>query len=190
LPSQSRQLALARRLHDGLAQELIALGYELDLVIGEASLAPSIRGELREIRLKLSEISRTFRDEIYLLRTLTRSSLIAEILLLHPNSEKSIDLSYPFQSDEVESALNSALLELARNAAKYATGFEISHRNEKDSLTIEISDQGSGGAITKNGAFGLRGVLEYLELINGQLTSRSDAHGSRYSIHLPVKGEQ
>ncbi|NDA40575.1 MAG: hypothetical protein EBX88_03975, partial [Actinobacteria bacterium] len=61
---ENNRLELARRLHDGPAQKLIALGYRLDSLIGESGLAAKYRGELREIRLDLIELTEDLRDEL------------------------------------------------------------------------------------------------------------------------------
>ena len=65
----SERTRLARELHDGLAQELAAFGYQLDQVIGDENLGNSNRSTLRELRLSLSSVINQVRDEIYELRS-------------------------------------------------------------------------------------------------------------------------
>jgi len=73
------RLSLARRLHETLAQNLAVIGYDLDALIGDETLNPSQRADLRSIRLQVMEVTKSFRDEIYRARTLTRSDVASEI---------------------------------------------------------------------------------------------------------------
>ena len=65
---KSERTRLARELHDGLAQELSAFGYQLDQVIGDHKLDNKNRGLLRQLRFSLSGIINQVRNEIYELR--------------------------------------------------------------------------------------------------------------------------
>ncbi|NBY82967.1 MAG: histidine kinase, partial [Actinobacteria bacterium] len=46
----SERSRLARELHDGLAQELAAVGYQLDQVVGDPALDNKNRRIIRDIR--------------------------------------------------------------------------------------------------------------------------------------------
>jgi signal transduction histidine kinase len=59
---------LAREIHDGVAQELAGLGYRLDDLATASGLAPHERGEVRQIRLALSEALHRLRRSIFDLR--------------------------------------------------------------------------------------------------------------------------
>ena len=59
---------LARELHDGLAQELAAIGYKLDSVIGKENLEQSARSDLRKLRSTITALIEQVRNEIYELR--------------------------------------------------------------------------------------------------------------------------
>jgi signal transduction histidine kinase len=65
----SERSRLARELHDGLAQELAAVGYQLDQVIGDLKLDNRNRRVIREIRLSLSGLINQVRNEIFDLRS-------------------------------------------------------------------------------------------------------------------------
>ena len=65
----SERSRLARELHDGLAQELASVGYQLDEVIGDIKLDNQNRRNIREIRLKLSAMVNQVRNEIFDLRS-------------------------------------------------------------------------------------------------------------------------
>jgi NarL family two-component system sensor histidine kinase LiaS len=59
---------LARELHDGLAQELVAIGYKLDSVIGRETLDQNSRTELRRLRSTITAVIDQVRNEIFELR--------------------------------------------------------------------------------------------------------------------------
>ena len=90
----SERSRLARELHDGLAQELASVGYQLDEVIGDIKLDNQNRRNIREIRLKLSAMVNQVRNEIFDLRSDLSSpanQLIQEqIASLLANSETTI----------------------------------------------------------------------------------------------------
>jgi len=70
---------LARELHDGLAQELAAVGYQLDQVVGDPSLDNNNRRVIREIRSTLSGVIKQVRDEIFELRNDSSKSSTLQI---------------------------------------------------------------------------------------------------------------
>ena len=51
--SDPARLELARDLHDGIAQDLVALGYELDLLLGATESTVESRREIRGLRFKV-----------------------------------------------------------------------------------------------------------------------------------------
>ena len=57
--SNSARIELARDLHDGIAQDLVALGYELDLLLGATESTVESRREIRGLRFKVDELIKT-----------------------------------------------------------------------------------------------------------------------------------
>ena len=119
---ENNRLELARRLHDGPAQKLIALGYRLDSLIGESGLAAKYRGELREIRLDLIELTEDLRDELYLISLRNLASLRVELPEILTDFEINLVLPTREERPELENSLATLVLEIARNAAKHSTG--------------------------------------------------------------------
>ena len=62
------RIAIAQEIHDGIAQDLIALGYQIDLVLAEPDTPSSVRHEMRSIRHNLSNLIVKVRNEILNLR--------------------------------------------------------------------------------------------------------------------------
>ena len=188
LPKTQDRLEIARRLHDGLAQDLAALGYNLDAVIADTELSRSHRLELRRLRFEISRIIDEFRDEIFILRISTRSELQEEIRSILSGWRVSLDLSYPPLRPEMEHALGQTLLEIARNAARHSEGeqFEITTAIRQESFMLIATDNGAGGASMRDRSFGLSSITEYLSTIDARVSCQSDSSGTSYEIEAPL----
>ena len=188
LPKQSERVELARRLHDGLAQELVALGYNLDALIGDGRLAPDLRTDLRRIRLQLITINAGFRDEIFLLRKRRLNDLLDEVSPLFAGADLEIGLPAQRLGPDIEDALFHSLLEIARNSAQHSgcTRFSITTSQSASGITIEASDNGNGRISHRERSFGLASISEPLAAVGAELSCDSDASGTRYRIDLKL----
>lgn len=181
----SERLALARRLHDGPAQRLVALGFELDALIADKEVAPHIRSRIRELRLEISSISSSFRDEIYLLRQITFPKLVGLIQGILPTTKLDISLPQSIFSGETEDKLSSAIIEIARNTARHstATRFEITFKiSEKVEISITTDSQSQ--IAPKERSFGLKMIAEVIALAGGEIIWLTSASGSEFRITL------
>lgn len=189
MPKSSERLDLARRLHDGLAQELAALGYAIDALIGDPSLANEHRSELRSLRLRLIDINANFRDEIYLLRHLTFAALKSALAELFPVAELQIDLPIGQLDATVEDAISRALLEIGRNSAQHSgcSKFSIVSQEIDELLEIIAADDGSGSVSIRERSFGLASISEHLAKIGAIVEATTGQDGTRYVIRISVK---
>ena len=80
------RLRLARELHDGIAQDLVGLGYSLDLILADPAIDKSSRAAIRKSRLDIDALIYKVRREILTLRRdsvarfdLALASLVHEI---------------------------------------------------------------------------------------------------------------
>ena len=185
-PDRSERVELARRLHDGLAQELIALGYALDGLIGRGDVDAQLRSELRQLRLKMIDLTTSFRDEIYLLRRLTFTQLEEAISELFPKPKLSLP-KIPLP-DEVEDSLARAILEMARNSARHSGSydFSVTHQVLENRLEILVGDNGRGKISLKERSFGLASIQELLDRASADFSLESDRNGNRYRIGLSL----
>ena len=62
----STRIELARDLHDSLAQDLVAIGFKLDLLVAELPL--EFRAETRAIRFAINDAIKKVRLELFALR--------------------------------------------------------------------------------------------------------------------------
>lgn len=62
------RLRIARELHDGIAQDLVGLGYQLDLIMADSKLSELSRNQVRASRLHVDSLIIKVRNEILELR--------------------------------------------------------------------------------------------------------------------------
>ena len=80
----STRVELARDLHDSLAQDLVAIGYQIDLLIND--LPARYRANAREIREAVTAATKSVRRELFSLREIAsdyQSELINRAAPLH-----------------------------------------------------------------------------------------------------------
>lgn len=194
--STSARIELARDLHDGIAQDLVALGYELDLLLGATESTVDSRREIRSLRFKVDDLISKVRREMYALRDLKVTSfqdelkeLIAEICgdleVTQTISQFSIPSSY-------QSELKMIASELLRNARVHsgASHIEVLLKGVENRTYLEVSDNGVGGAQVDTsrsgrlGRLGLVGVKERVEQLHGQMQIISSENGTCIKVVL------
>ena len=153
-----RRVVLAQELHDGIAQDLVGLGFSIDSLIS-TSHDQTAKESLRQLRFLITELIDKVRLEIHQLRSATD--------LISKTEEK--DFSYE---------LLRVLSEILRNVDEHA---HASH------LSIQITDNGIGGAQSKEGSFGLAGIRERIASIGGDIRIDSGQQGTKISIELPLE---
>lgn len=181
------RLELARRLHDGPAQQLVALGLAIDDLVADPQISPSTRSALRNLRLSVIDTSKSLRSEIYSLRSLTVADLKNEI-------EKrlqgiAVELSWPeIQLDsKIEDALIRSLLEIVRNCQKHskARSFKIEVISNNFGIEVIASDNGTGQIPNQNRSLGLKSITEPINEIGGKVILETSGVGSTYRMEIP-----
>ena len=152
-----RRVTLAQELHDGIAQDLVGLGYSIDSLIASTKDLKS-KDSLRAVRFTITELIEKVRQEIHQLRS--ASDLLSE------NTHNDLH----FELQRVTS-------EILRN---------ISEHSGASHLTLEISDNGVGGAHKKEGSFGLIGIQERITRLNGDIHIDSSQQGTKIRIEIPL----
>jgi signal transduction histidine kinase len=154
-----RRVILAQELHDGIAQDLVGLGFSIDSLIAATS-DQTTRESLRHLRFSITELINKVRLEIHELRS--ASDLISET--------EGADFNYE---------LLRVLSEILRN---------VSVHSQATLLSIQITDNGIGGAHSKEGSFGLVGIQERITQLNGDIRIDSNQLGTTINIELPLEG--
>ena len=153
----NERVTLAQELHDGIAQDLVVLGFSIDQAISECH-DPDLKNSLRQIRFTTTALIEKVRAEMHQLRG-----------------------AQPLQgSDEPLDTMHETLRivqELLRNIEKHSGAHKVQ---------IEIQDDGSGGVGPKEGSFGLRGIQERVEKLNGEISIDSNSQGTTIGVTIPL----
>lgn len=185
---------LARELHDGIAQDLVGVGYSLDLLLANPEATVESRSQLRTLRFTVTELIDKVRREIYFLRQPFYQSLSQSIRLdaqaLLPELNLTLDI------DDAPLILDSDLLyevqrmtqEVLRNIAEHAQAenVTISLHSRQDEVELLITDDGVGGAAESPTQYGLQGIRDRAMALNGSVEIQSDANGTKVSLRVPL----
>ena len=181
---------IARELHDGIAQDLIALGYSIDLILATPQAPLDIRLQLRTLRFDVDSLVSKVRREIFELRDLTSGHIASDLekLAVSICGERlgSMDLNDFDVSDQVRHLITNIASELLRNSIYHSgcTRVDVSLSKVDDQILLGISDNGCGGAQISSQRFGLQGIYERLEQVNGTLHLSSNSNGTSAQVRL------
>lgn len=184
----TERLELARRLHDGPAQKMIALGYRLDALIGEPDLNNDFRRELREIRLNLIELTENLRDELFLLSNMDLHLAQSELQQLLPDFLIEFEVDSSVDLTPMENSIAHLILEIARNTSKYSSGdqFWVRIHLDNGALLIRIGDNGAGQISIRERSLGLKLINSQVQALSGSIEMHSGDLGNEYLIEIPL----
>ena len=156
--SLTQRVKLAQELHDGIAQDLVGLGYGLDsLLFLEAD--ETKRAALRSVRFDINTLIEKIRNEILELRTVHNEQ---ELLGSQP------ELTYE---------LNKVFSEIINNVTAH------SHATRLD---VTFIDNGIGGATEVENHYGIPGISERIMALGGHVDIHSDFTGTNVAISLDL----
>ena len=153
----NERVRLAQELHDGIAQDLVGLGYSIDSMVAAIDTPTEIRAGLRSLRFSMSDLVEKVRAEIFALRT-------------------NADTRMSMHETSTNFELQRIFAELLRNAQEHS---------QATSLTVTVHDNGVGGAMEKIGHHGLAGISERVLDLDGGLTIESNETGTHVCITVP-----
>lgn len=173
--STPERLDVARELHDGIAQDLVALGYSLDLLLATDGLPQSARSSIRESRLQVDELMRKVRSEIFNLRSQSQQSISTQLQSLisqeYSEFELELDIEPASAPPEVGHEIIAIAREILRNVRLHsrATRIGITLYPVNNRIYLQICDNGIGGAIMKDGRWGMMGISERIAKLGGSI---------------------
>ena len=188
--STSGNIKIAQDLHDGIAQDLVALGYQLDLLISKDDSDPQIRIGLRTVRFGIDDLIAKVRREIFALRQGSHTSLAKRIarsgVEICGDRLDVCDLQDVYGALDLEEELFMIACELLRNAFKHsgASAIGITLSQNQNRLYLEVFDDGMGGAHVSDERFGLKGITEKVAAAKGVLRLISNEKGTRAQVTL------
>lgn len=159
----STRIDLARDLHDSLAQDLVAIGFQLDLFISQ--LPNKYQATGRDIRFGITEATKRVRKELFSLRD--KESEYQEQLKKRAGS---LSLTLIGDISKLSEPKKRIIDELVRNAASHSKGHLITVGVSEELITV--SDDGQG----------LFGVAETVAQLGGKLKVNSGIHGTQVEI--------
>ncbi|PAQ13002.1 sensor histidine kinase [Bacillus sp. FJAT-42315] len=199
---------LSREIHDGPAQMMANVLLRSDLIeklykerdIEEAfqelrSLKKMVRSALYEVRRIIYDLRPMALDDLGLIPTIKK--YLATIEEYIQSLSKSTQLHFVNIGGEkrlpakLEVALFRLIQESVQNALKHAEATEITVKLEinKQNVLVVVKDNGKGFDVTekKKGSFGIIGMKERLELLEGELSIQSKPNkGTVVMISIPI----
>jgi signal transduction histidine kinase len=185
---------IERDLHDGAQQRLVALALNLRMAeqrvgSGDPGASELVRqaGEEANLALKeLRDLARGIHPAI-----LTNRGLPAALDDLASRATVPVDVvASPDERlpDRVEAAAYFVVSECLANIGKHAeaTSATVAVRAEDGHLTVEVADDGRGGA-TLDGGSGMQGLMDRVGALSGTLAVESPpGDGTRVVARIPL----
>ena len=174
---------LERDLHDGAQQRLVSLGLRLRLL--QRALGPSAEGVASELDEAVAQVATTIAELRLLAHGIRPSSLDDGLAaaLAHLAQNTPLPLTLDIEGDDslpdaVTTTAYFVAAEAVTNAVRYAEADHIvvRLRREADDLTVQISDDGLGGARPRPGS-GLTGLDDRVSGAGGCLRLLSPPGG-------------
>ena len=183
---------LERDLHDGAQQRMVSLAMTLGLA--QQKLATNPEQGARLVAEAHEEAKRALQDLRDLARglhpaVLTDHGLEAALPALAARCPipTRVDVAVsPRPAAAIESAAYFVVAEALTNVARHsqATDVQVTARRDNDMLTLDIRDNGKGGAQAVPGG-GLAGLTDRVEALNGRLTV-SSPDGGPTVLHVEI----
>lgn len=195
---------LSREIHDGPAQMLANVMMRADLVelvqreqgpdaavVEIRSLKAMVRSALYEVRRIIYDLRPMALDDLGIIPTLKK--YLSTIEEYHKNVQIDFINLGPVKRlpNEMEVALFRLVQEALQNALKHAAAKQIQVKLSiaKEMVTVVIKDNGKGfdTSIKKEGSFGLMGMKERVDLLEGELSITSSPNaGTLVMIQVPL----
>lgn len=195
---------LSREIHDGPAQMLANVMMRADLVelvqrekgpeaaiVEIRSLKAMVRSALYEVRRIIYDLRPMALDDLGIIPTLKK--YLSTIEEYHKNVQIDFINLGPVKRlpNDLEVALFRLVQEALQNALKHAAAKQIQVKLSiaKEMVTVVIKDNGKGfdPAVKKEGSFGLMGMKERVDLLEGELSITSSLNaGTLVMIQVPL----
>jgi signal transduction histidine kinase len=190
---------LERNLHDGAQQRFVSLALSLRLARSRLdsddpkAAAKLLEAADRELQLGLGELrdlARGIHPAILSDRGL--DAAVASLAARAPFDVKVEAVPSVRLPEKVETAAYFVVSEALANAIKHAkaTRARVSVTRDNGALTVEVADDGVGGADPANGS-GLRGLLDRVSALEGRLDVDSrPGRGTTLRASIPCRGPE
>ncbi|CAM3569505.1 sensor histidine kinase [Smaragdicoccus niigatensis] len=196
--SDASRKRIERNIHDGAQQRLVALALDARLLesqiptLSGADAAAGVRQlaeGLKEALAELRDLARGLHPAV-----LSTDGLAPALQQLATRAKIPVVITVPKERfpEQIETTAYFVSAEALANIAKYAraTTATVTATRRDGHLSIEIVDDGVGGASASNGS-GLSGLADRVAAIGGRFTVDSpQSGGTRITADLPLNGWQ
>ncbi|TRZ84673.1 MAG: hypothetical protein D4R83_08170 [Streptomycetaceae bacterium] len=192
--ASTERIRLAQEIHDGIAQDLIGIGYSLDLMLAAPETSAQTRITIRTLRFEVTDLIDKVRREMYQLRTPLGSTLSQELTSLAENICGDIDLTLEINQSngefptDTEYEITRIASELLHNVSRHsrASAVDVSYYESEAMTSLVVSDNGIGVEDPEILRRGLAGVKERSANIGALFTISSSAQGTRAELCIPM----
>jgi signal transduction histidine kinase len=205
LATNEERQRLAREIHDGVAQELVIIGYGIDNALATLPEgAAETQSDLRSLREEITRVVTELRLSLFELRSQVDrhgnlTSAIADFArIVGASAGLRVHLSLDDSPGRLPSAIEAELLRIAQeaitNARKHAgaANLWVTCSVDPPNAHIEVSDDGQGIADQRvDGRYGLAIMAERAERIRGRLEIRPRRpNGTTVAVVLGPSGRR
>ncbi len=203
---EAERLQLSQELHDGPIQDLYGVALTLESIRGLidqedgleelASTSASVQSIIHTLRTICGELRPPVLTQFGLEKAI-RSHLM-KVQETHPELEITSELMQDNRqlSERVRLALYRVYQNSISNVIRHAQAkhIHVEFFFDKDHVSLQLQDDGRGFVVPKrrvelvrSGHFGLAGIAERTEALNGQLTIKSEpGSGTKIRVELPI----
>ena len=184
---------IALELHDGIAQDLVGVGYALDILLAQEDPDAETRASLRKLRFTVAELVEKVRKEIYSLRDeidlnlADRLRSVAEQICTSHEIHYSLDLFPTYATVDRAEQIERIATEVLRNiwAHASATTVWITLICTDGFADLFIRDNGIGGMAERENHYGLSGIRDRAKIIEGDFDFESTSSGTQIHLRVP-----
>jgi signal transduction histidine kinase len=201
--ANAERIELSHWLHDGLAQQLVSVGWSLDRIANHVADERKVQSEARELRAVIDDALQTVHRKAVELRELDDELGELPILVEQHVTDfahrtgLSVELSGTEYLGRIPTTYKLLCLRILQegltNVVKHAsaTRVRIEFGEKPQEIYITITDDGRGidsDAQGKPGSLGLLGLHERLTAIGGSFTvSNATPHGAQIEARVPTE---
>ncbi|MBT2448010.1 sensor domain-containing protein [Streptomyces sp. ISL-43] len=174
---------IERDLHDGAQQRLVALSMTLGLARLDVPPGSPLAGQLAAAHAEAGQVLTSLRELIHGIhpQVLTDRGLPDAVADVADRSPVPVDTDFDLPGrlpEQAEAAGYFFVSEALANAARHsgAKRITVTGRHDGTRLTVEVADDGRGGADAARGS-GLTGLADRVSVVDGRLTLTSPPGG-------------
>lgn len=200
---EAEQRRIAKELHDGIAQELVAVKLGFDrLALKMKNAAPSEAENVAELANLLKETCTEVRTISHLMLPpmLEKEGLVSSLQLLLENTLKRLDIAHAFHHSNMQERFDAKIewtiyriaQELLNNILKHAQATQIAIEIQKagNNLIFKVEDNGKGydfEEARRKGSLGLLNILSRVSNLGGTFVAKPIAQrGTVSMVQIPL----